>query len=89
MDKIYLYHLNSSFQNMTNEQITSDSQNIVNNYLRTRIINLKQIISRIQSRELLRLIHSQYLTDLKKSLFTIADVYSKLALFKVGHNKFS
>jgi hypothetical protein len=31
------------------EEITNDSYNIVNNYLRTRIINLKQIISRIQS----------------------------------------
>ena len=31
------------------EDIANDSYNIVNNYLRTRIINLKQIISRIQS----------------------------------------
>ena len=44
-----LYHLNSSFQNMTTEEIMLDSENIVNNYLRTRSINLKQIISRIQS----------------------------------------
>ena len=44
-----LYHLNSSYQNMKIEEITNDSYNIVNNYLRTRILNLKQIISRIQS----------------------------------------
>lgn len=44
-----LYHLNSSFQNMKTEDIIKDSQDIVNNYLRTRMVNLKQIISRIQS----------------------------------------
>ena len=44
-----LFHLNSSFQSMKSEEIINQSQNIVNNYLRTRIINLKQIISRIQS----------------------------------------
>lgn len=31
------------------EEIIKDSYNIVNNYLRTRILNLKQIILRIQS----------------------------------------
>ena len=46
---INLYHLNSSYQHMKIEEITNDSYNIVNNYLRTRILNLKQIISRIQS----------------------------------------
>ena len=88
---INLYHLNSSFQNMTNEQITSDSQNIVNNYLRTRIINLKQIISRIQS--IINIIKnsgknfSLYGTEEKK----IVDEFSKkVKNFKMkddeGHN---
>lgn len=31
------------------DEITKDSYNIVNNYLRTRILNLKQIILHIQS----------------------------------------
>lgn len=44
-----LYHLNSSYQHMKIDEITKDSYNIVNNYLRTRILNLKQIILRIQS----------------------------------------
>ena len=76
---------------MTNEQITSDSQNIVNNYLRTRIINLKQIISRIQS--IINIIKnsgknfSLYGTEEKK----IVDEFSKkVKNFKMkddeGHN---
>ena len=44
-----LYHLNSSYQHMKIEEIIKDSYNIVNNYLRTRTLNLKQIILRIQS----------------------------------------
>jgi hypothetical protein len=34
---------------MTNDKILEDSEYIINNYLRTRIINLRQIITRINS----------------------------------------
>lgn len=46
---INLYHINSDYQKMEEEDILKQSQDIVNNYLRTRINNLKQILSRTQS----------------------------------------
>lgn len=44
-----LYHLNSTYQKYSEDQIQNESTQIVNNYLRTRVNNLKQIVSRIQS----------------------------------------
>ena len=44
-----LYHINSQYQKQTNEKILEDSHAIVNNYIRNRVSNLKQILSRSQS----------------------------------------
>jgi len=41
-----LYHLNSSYQKMTPKEILENSHFIINNYVRTRVSNLKQIVAR-------------------------------------------
>jgi hypothetical protein len=41
-----LYHLNSSYQKMAPKEILENSYFIINNYVRTRISNLKQIVAR-------------------------------------------
>jgi len=41
-----LYHLNSSYQKMKTKEILENSNFIINNYIRTRVSNLKQIVSR-------------------------------------------
>jgi len=46
---VNLYHLNPEYQTLSNDKILENSEYIVNNYLRTRIVNLRQIISRINS----------------------------------------
>jgi hypothetical protein len=46
---VNLYHLNISYQKMTHKEILEDSNFIINNHIRTRISNLKQIISRSNS----------------------------------------
>jgi hypothetical protein len=46
---VNIYHLNSSLQNLSMKEILEKSNILVNNYLRTRIGNLKQIISRVIS----------------------------------------
>ena len=43
---INLYHLNSSYQKMKSKEILENSYFIINNYIRTRVSNLKQIVSR-------------------------------------------
>ena len=44
-----IYHLNTDYQKYTIDQMKNESEYIVNNYLRNRISNIKQIISRLQS----------------------------------------
>jgi len=44
-----VYHLNSEYLKYTTEKILSESYYIINNYLRTRVNNIKQIILRIIS----------------------------------------
>ena len=46
---VNLYHVNSQYQKRTPEKIAEDSQNIVNSYVRNRVSNLKQILSRSNS----------------------------------------
>jgi len=46
---INLLHINPGYQKLSTEKILENSYSIVNNHLRTRIVNLKQIISRSQS----------------------------------------
>jgi hypothetical protein len=44
-----IYHINAEYQKLPLDKLKDESENITNNYLRTRVNNLKQIVSRIQS----------------------------------------
>ncbi len=44
-----IYHLNTEYQKYPIEKVKEESEAIINNYMRSRVNNIKQIVSRIQS----------------------------------------
>ena len=82
-----LYHLNSEYQKMTTQEILEKSNFIVNNYIRTRVLNLKQIVSR--SLSIINNIKNNgkfisfYGTEEK---ILVNDFITKIKHFKTEHN---